>query len=61
MIAGINVIVFTTIYLVSRREKLQKVRSGEIDTASTPSEPSTPISEEQSEKKAASGIKTVEV
>jgi ACS family pantothenate transporter-like MFS transporter len=61
VIAGFNVIVFTTIYLLSRREQLQKKRSGGIDTASTSSEPSTPTPEEHNEKKIASGVKAVEV
>lgn len=60
VIAGFNVIVFTAIFLLDRREKLQKKRNGELDNDDTSSEPSTPISENGNEKTASSGVKAVE-
>lgn len=59
VVAGLNVIIFTTIFLLARRERLQQKRSGELDNASGSSEPSTPISEDYDEKTASSGIKAV--
>lgn len=53
-------IVFTAIFLLDRREKLQKKRNGELDNDDTSSEPSTPISENGNEKTASSGVKAVE-
>ncbi|KAK5065087.1 hypothetical protein LTR84_000923 [Exophiala bonariae] len=60
VVAGLNVIIFTTIFLLDRREKLQKKRSGELNDASASSEPSTPVSEDYNEKQASSGVKGIE-
>jgi ACS family pantothenate transporter-like MFS transporter len=45
VVAGFNIVVFSTIALLAHRERLTKKRKNQTSLASTSSEPATPVDE----------------
>ena len=61
VVGGLNVIVFIIIAVLDHREKIQKKRNGELNTASALSESSAPSIGDGNEKKVPLGVGEIAV